>query len=168
MSCPKPESTSSLTLPPVEDAVIKEEYSNRNFAYLTSLNSKSGAGSKVDSLLKFMFHCVYTEPIVSRAVLSLYCMNGAPTGGKIEVVSGVWSEDKVTWNSAEESLSSTNFSEDIGRVRKGHWVQIDVTEAVTSMDGYWLTFRIEGTLENVAVYGAKEDVEYAPKLEIFF
>lgn len=165
-SCFKQASGTSLTFHPGDDALIKEAESDTNFGYMPNLNAKYGVGSRVDSLMKFALDCQYTDSIVSRAVLKLYCKNGAPSGGKLITVFGTWAEDAVTWNNA--SFSSTQFYEQIGRVRQERWVEIDVTSAITSMEGDEVTFRIEGLHSNSAVYSSKEEDTHAPTLEIFF
>ena len=165
-SCFKQAAGTSLTFHPGDDALIKEAESDTNFGYMPNLNAKYGVGSRVDSLMKFALDCQYTDSIVSRAVLKLYCKNGAPRGGKLITVFGTWAEDAVTWNNAP--FSPTQFYEQIGRVRQERWVEIDVTSAITSMEGDEVTFRIEGSHSNAAVYSSKEEDMYAPILEIFF
>ena len=81
-------------------------------------------------------------------------------------IEGDWTEDGVTWNNAP--TKSTDFSADIGRVRKDYWVEIDVSDAITSMRDYELTLRIEGVHGNAATYASIEEKDHAPTLEIFF
>ncbi|KAL7539563.1 hypothetical protein ACHAXR_009390 [Thalassiosira sp. AJA248-18] len=165
VSCLEP-TVKSLQFPPVNNVIIKEAYGDTNFAHIPNLNARNVVGSRVDSLLKFAFYCAWSDLVVSRAVLKLYVKSGTPKGGKVVNVLGPWEEDKVTWNSAP--LEPTSFSEVIGRVRTGRWVEIDVTSAMTSMQDYKVTFRIEGLHENAAVYGSTDDGAQAPILEIFF
>jgi hypothetical protein len=155
----------SLTIPPTDDALLKEEEGDTNFSHMINLNARYILGSRVHSLLKFEFSCLYTETTVSRAILRLYCKNGSPEGGKILTMLGSWREETVTWKNAPST--PTNFYADVGRVNQGEWVEVDVTSAVTSMEDYEITFRIEGLHKNAVVYGSKED-EHAPTLEIFF
>jgi len=166
VDCQKPAAGTSSKLHPVDSANIKEAESDENFAHVSNLNAKYEVGARVDFLLKFRFDCKYTDSIVKQAVLKLYCKNGTPRGGKIIGVLGSWTEDAVTWNNAP--FSPTSYYDEIGRVRKGRWVEIDVTSAIDSIDGGEATFRIEGMHANAAVYSSKEEDTYSPILEVLF
>jgi len=167
--CDYPAAVSNLVIFPADNAIIKEAEPDTNFAHMPSLSAKYGRGSRVDSLLKFTYGCVYPEKVISQAVLKLYSKNRTPRGGEVVSVLGTWNENAVTWSNAPFSSPSTvDFHGEIGRTRKGHWVEIDVTSVVTSMEGSDITFRIEGSRGNAAGYGSKEDGTHAPILEIFF
>jgi len=100
-------------------------------------------------LLKFTLAVdCFTESIVSQVVLKLYCVSGTPRGGRIISAVGSWAEDAVTWYSAP--FPPSYFTDDLGRARKRHWVGIDVTSAITSMESY----RIKGVHTNAAVYSS--------------
>lgn len=165
--CRRPKSVASLLFSPVDNAIIKESLSDMNFAHVTDLSARYGRGSRVDSLLKFRFdNCRYTENVVSKAVLKMYCKNGTPRGGKLISVIGAWEQDSVTWNNSPSY--PLQFYEVIGRVRKEDWVEIDVTSAIISADGDEVTFRMEGMHPNAAVYASTKDAKYKPVLEIIF
>lgn len=162
-NCQKTSSGSALTFPPNDAAMIKEAQSDDNFSDKNTLTVRYGVGTRVDALLKFVFKCSFAG--ASRAVLRLYCDEGSTEGGLIVSVSGDWGKEAVTWNTAP--TFPTGFAEEIGRVRKGKWYEIDVTSALSLFENNELTFRIEGLNENVASYGSKDDL-FAPMLEVFF
>lgn len=166
ITCASP-AEGSLDFLPTGDAPIREAEADENFYPHSTLRARYENGSRVDSLLKFEFNCIYTDSIVSRAVLKLYCKNGSPNGGQVVSVQGDWTEETVTWNSAPKV--PTGFSESIGMAKKDRWVEIDVTSAITQMSGYEVTFRIVGLHENAAFYSSRQDVDsQRPTLELFF
>jgi hypothetical protein len=96
---------------------------------------------------------------VQRAVLRLYARESAKQGGAAHVVAGNWGAG-IDWNSRPDLGAPVA---DLGRVKKGDWVTVDVTEALRD-DGV-LALAIVPQSDSVASYSAGEDgARFAPQL----
>jgi hypothetical protein len=96
-----------------------------------------------------------------RALIQLYALNTAKHGGAAYAVPAEWSSG-VTWQS--RPALGARLAE-IGQLRKGHWVTIDVTGALQA--GGVLSVAIVPTSDHVASYhSAESSPAHAPKLII--
>jgi hypothetical protein len=96
---------------------------------------------------------------IHRAVLRLYARDSAKQGGTAHVVAGNWGAG-IDWNSRPDLGAQVA---EIGRVKKGDWVTIDVTSALEG-DGV-LALAIVPQSDSVASYSAGEDgARFAPQL----
>jgi hypothetical protein len=94
-----------------------------------------------------------------RALLRLYAATTVRHGGAIYTVPSSW-DAAVTWQS--RPVLGAQVAE-IGRIRKGSWISIDVTGA---LDGSRvITLAIVPTSDDVAGYHTSESrARYAPRL----
>jgi sugar lactone lactonase YvrE len=114
----------TVTVPPSADAKVAQANPNTNYGTSTSLQvDKSPV---VESFVAFSV----PDPgaPVTRATLRLYVVNASANGPKVYRSDAAWSETALTWNTrpARQELLA-----DIGKVPTGHYVDYDVTAAVT-------------------------------------
>jgi hypothetical protein len=96
-----------------------------------------------------------------RALIQLYALNTAKHGGAAYAVPAEWSSG-VTWQS-RPALGAHLL--DLGQVKKGRWVTIDVTSALQASGA--LSVAIVPTSDHVASYhSAESSPARAPKLII--
>lgn len=166
ITCARPALTSSDTFEADNACVIKEREAATNFEVesKSQLIVKDGIGSRVDALVMFKLDCSFTKDIISQATLRLFVVSGSPQGGRVIFVSSDWNQSQVTWRNAP--TSSTILGYTIGRAIKGRWVEVDVTEALTSTSEYHVSFRIEGVHRNPAIYSS--GAENTPQLIVVY
>lgn len=96
-----------------------------------------------------------------RALIQLYALNTAKHGGAAYAIPAAWSSG-VTWQS--RPALGTHLAE-IGKIRKGRWITIDVTGALQSSGT--LAVAIVPTSDHVATYhSAESSPAHAPRLLI--
>ena len=93
------------------------------------------------------------------AVLKIYSLTAAPQGGIFHIApeTSPWSENSVTWNSAPDWDANARLGT-LGSVEKDQWYTMDVSEAVSSLNGNKgaITVRIRSRGPHMAEYSSKE------------
>lgn len=151
-------STAPFAVEATDAATISKTDPDYNFGSKASLTVKglSSGPNAIDSLMKFTIPP--SEGASSaKAVLRVFSLVDARSGGIFHLAPDPtwsdWKEGSVTWNTApdwEDRLVN------IGSVGKDQWYSIDVSEAVTSMNGAGgqLTIRIRSRDPGMASYSS--------------
>ena len=141
-----------------DDATISKSDPDSNFGLETSLTVQglSSGPNAIDSIMKFTIPPSNGGSSAS-AVLRMFSLTDAVSGGIFHLandpsLSG-WQETSVTWNTApdwEDRIIN------IGAVAKDQWYTVDVSDAITNMNGAGgqLTIRIRSRHSGVAAYSS--------------
>jgi hypothetical protein len=117
-------------LNPAADVYVRSgAYANQNFGTPSSLEvDTDDSGTIIQSYLRYSIGNLGT---ISSAKLRFYITNGTSIGPELKKISDTtWGETTLTWNNkpaVDGALMGT-----IGSVSAGGWVEIDVTDHVTS------------------------------------
>ena len=141
----------NLSFAPVADAYIQQDLPTANFGGRTTVQVD---GSPIKrSLLRFSVAGVGSGGVAS-ALLRLYVVDPATTGGEIRSVTGTWSETAVTWSTSPVFSASTTAS--FGKVIAGQWYEVDVTPLVAGNGD--VTLGLVSSSSNGADYTSREGV----------
>jgi hypothetical protein len=150
-----PPSAGAQSYAPALDTYVSSDAPARSYAQADRL--KVDATPETWVLLRF--ELPQGQP-VRRALLKLYPQGTARHGGAAHAVAGGW-DAGVTWGSRPQPGAQIA---ELGSVKKGDWVTIDVTAAIQS--GV-LAVAILPQSEHAASYYASEDgSKYAPRLVV--
>src|SRR5438309_7653747 len=119
-----PAGAASTTVPASANAKVAQSSPNANFGTATTLEVDNSP--VLESFVAF--DVADPGAPVSRATLRLFVTNQSGNGPKVYRSDTGWSETAVTWNTRpprHELLA------DLGAVTTGHYVEYDVTAAVT-------------------------------------
>jgi hypothetical protein len=100
--------------------------------------------------VKFDVTGISTRP--QSAKLRFWVTDGGPNGGTVYRVSSAWKEADITWHNAPTISSSALGS--YGSVSAGHWVEVDVSSAISKSGTY--SFAISGGTSNSVDYASTE------------
>jgi len=151
-------STSAFVVEVTDDATISKSDPDSNFGLAISLTVQglSSGPNAIDSLMKFTIPPSNGTPLAS-AVLRVFSLADASSGGIFHLAPDSslsdWQERSVTWNTAPD-WEDRLFN--IGAVSKDQWYTVDVSEAITYMNGAGgqLTIRIRSRDPGVASYSS--------------
>ena len=153
-------STAELVVEVTDDASISKPDADSNFGLDSSLMVKglSSGPNAVDSIMKFTIPP--SDGVSSAsAVLRVFSLVDAESGGIFHLAPDPswsdWWEGSVTWNTApdwEDRIIN------IGAVAKDQWYTIDISEAITSLNGAGgqLTIRIRSRDPGIASYSSRQ------------
>ena len=114
-------STASITVAADADAQVRSIFPDRNYGDGIRLRSRAKAGDNQRTLLRFTMPDLPGK--VKSVQLRLFVRDRSNKGGEIHLVSGSWSETKVTWTKGP-AIDGTV----IGRIgstgRPGGWVTV--------------------------------------------
>jgi len=157
----------TLSLAPVEDAVVRADSAGSNYGSAAYLRTRLSGSSDYDSYLKFEVPALPAG--VSRATLRLYTYDGSPDGGTLFSVSNSlrgssqpWTEGALTWKNAPALPNSGVAS--AGATNNNSWVSFDVTSVVKGSGVY--SFGLSSRSTNSAFYYTKEAPSNRPMLVI--
>jgi len=139
----------SLTLPPVEDAQVRQRSPTSNYGALTQLRVRQDVSSDYHSFLRFFLPD--TGKQITHAKLRLWVDDGGPDGGTVHAVPSTWNESLLTWKS-EPPLAQPLGS--FGAVTTGTWVELDVTAA--ALGSGMAAFGIVNASTNSIFYSSRE------------
>jgi chitodextrinase len=125
---------------PVADARVKESSPTSNYGD-TYLRADNGTGVAVESYLRFDVAGL-SDP-VQQATLRLYVTNSSKDGPGVYPTSNSWDESTITWNN--RPTRDTTPVADLGTVRKGTWVEYDVTSLVAGNGTYSIALATPST-----------------------
>jgi hypothetical protein len=165
---------SVVTILPSDDATIHSNDGSMKFVGGTGeLLVGPQASWRNDALLRFdLSTSGYDYHLARRAVLRLYSLTSAPSGGLVYLAlsPGEWNEDSVTWSTAPDTGDQVLAT--IGHTRPGAWIEVDVTAILLTENGI-ATLRIKSEAANhswLSKYSSKENEEGypAPELRVYF
>jgi PKD repeat protein len=152
-----PGSPTTLTFTPVGDACVKSTSPTDNYGALTDIRLKDSSPT-YRSYLKFNVSGL-AGPVQNAKVRLYVTASKLEDGGTIYLVSNnylgtnrPWEESGLTWNTAP-GLSGSPLSA-VGPVRKGIWVEFEVTQAITGNGSY--SFGLSSTAPNSLYYSSRE------------
>ena len=155
------------TLIPSDDTFVSPNLEDMNYGHAKELFVDGFPGHI--ALLQFDMSCLKSS--LSSAVLNLYAIDSSQNGGVFHVITGdvsLWDEDFITHDNAPLSalLSNSEYAKSlIRKVRSHTWVEVDITDALLSSTGKFVTIIIDSTSENRVSYSSKEG-EHSPYLVI--
>ena len=155
------------TLTPSDDTFVSPNLEDMNYGHATELFVDGRPGHI--ALLQFDVSCLKSRSLTS-AVLNLYAIDSSQNGGVFHAITGdvsMWDEDMVTYDNAPLSslLSNSRYVKSLRKVRSHTWVEVDITEALLSSAGNFVTIIIDSKSENRVSYSSKEG-EHSPVLVI--
>jgi len=136
-----------LTIPARTDAQVRSGHPFTNYGSSSTLRVRSG---KSRVYVKFDVTGISTRP--QSAKLRFWVTDGGPNGGTVYRVSSAWKEADITWHNAPTISSSALGS--YGAVSAGHWVEVDVSSAISKSGTY--SFAISGGTSNSVDYASTE------------
>ena len=154
------------TLMPSDDTFVSPNLKDMNYGHATELFVDGRPGHI--ALLQFHVSCLKSS--FTSAVLNLYAIDSSQNGGVFHVITGdisMWDEDFITYDNAPLSslLSNSRYVKSLRKVRSHTWVEVDITEALLSSTGKYITIIIDSTSENRVSYSSKEG-DHSPYLVI--
>ena len=154
------------TLIPSDDTFVSPNLKDMNYGHAKELFVDGRPGHI--ALLQFDVSCLKSS--LTSAVLNLYAIDSSQNGGVFHAITGdvsMWDEDMVTYDNAPLSslLSNSRYVKSLRKVRSHTWVEVDITEALLSSTGKYVTIIIDSTSENRVSYSSKEG-EHSPYLVI--
>jgi len=152
--------TTTFTVEVTDDATISKIDPDKNFGVDSSLMVKglSSGPNAVDSIMKFTIPPSGGVSSAS-AVLRVFSLVDSDSGGIFHLAPDPslsdWWEGSVTWNTApdwEDRIIN------IGAVAKDQWYTVDISEAITSLNGAGgqLTIRIRSRDLSTASYSSRQ------------
>jgi len=153
-------------LSPSDDTFVSPNLKDMNYGHATELFVDGRPGHI--ALLQFDVSCLKSS--LTSAVLNLYAIDSSQNGGVFHVITGdvsMWDEDMVTYDNAPLSslLSNSRYVKSLRKVRSHTWVEVDITEALSTSTGKYVTIIIDSSSENRVSYSSKEG-EHSPYLVI--
>ena len=129
-----------------------------------------GVGPQEDVLLKFDLSSLESHDYkdAKSARLRLYAVNASPTGGLVHMAShNGWDEDNVHWTNAP--LAGDVLAV-IGNISPDRWIDVDVTEALTSSINGVFSLRITSENSNHTWLAKFQGISAsnAPMLQVTF
>lgn len=153
-------STAEFVVEATDDATILKADPDSNFGLESSIKIKglSSGPNAIDSIMKFTIPP--SDGVSSAsALLRVFSLEDSQSGGIFHLAPDPtlqdWWEGSVTWNTApdwEDNIIN------IGAVKKDQWYEIDISEAITSLDGAGgiLTIRIRSRDQSTASYSSRQ------------
>jgi PKD repeat protein len=129
------------------DAMVRAVSPSTNFG---SAKSLWVAYQKSRSYLKFGVTNLSAPP--TKAVVRLWVTDSSSFGGYIYRVRNSWTEGGITWSSSPALLGPALDS--VGTANAGHWVEWDVTSAITGNGTF--SFRVSGAATTAVEYASRE------------
>jgi calcineurin-like phosphoesterase family protein len=154
---PVPEAV-SRTFEPGADATVFANDPNANAGRSSSLI----ADAKPESRAYLRLDVSGLAGTVRRATLRLYVTDGSKDGPAVYPAASNWSETDVTWNGHPARLGA--LLADLGGVKKGQWVSLDVSAAVTG-DGTY-AFELAPTSEDGTDFSSRDAKSKRPQLVV--
>lgn len=155
------------TLISSDDTFVSPNLKDMNYGHATELFVDGFPGHI--ALIQFDVSCLKSSPIRS-VVLNLYAIDSSQNGGVFHAITGdvsMWDEDMVTYDNAPLSslLSNSRYAKSLRKVRSHTWVKVDITEALSTSTGKYVTIIIDSASDNRVSYSSKEG-EHSPYLVI--
>lgn len=147
-----------------EDIRVVEKYPNRKVGDDPVLHAKAGAGTRLESYLRFQVSGV--SGTVTSAKLKLYPVEPKVDATEVTTTTGgaTWGEGLTGWSNRPQPTSG-NLGPGVGKVTAGTTVTYDVTSVVRG-DGEY-NFRLASTSTDRTDFESRENVAgHAPVLEI--
>jgi hypothetical protein len=138
---------------PVLDTFVNSDSPERGYAKADRL--KIDRTPETWALLRFELPGVHPS---GRALLRLYPQASVKKGGTVHVVPADWNAG-VTWESRPELGEQLG---ELGRVKKGDWVEIDVTSALRN--GVVALAIVPQSEQATSYYASEDGTEHAPRL----
>jgi glucose/arabinose dehydrogenase len=139
--------TTSFSVAPDGDALIRWNKPNANFGTTTALQVRSG---QYRSYLKFTVTGLSSA--ASSAKLRLWVTGASTSGGSVFLVGNTWTETGITWNNAP-AISGSALST-LGAAAAGTWVEFNVGSVITGNGTY--SFAISGGNADAVTYASRE------------
>jgi hypothetical protein len=141
--------------PCAADTYIEREYPNQSYG--SRLKIEADADGEAWAFIRCQ---VPDGAKVKRARLRLYVTESSPSGGRFYQIGPDWSED-MTWRTRPTHRGK--LIAQLGRVKRGQFVEVDVTKAVLNDGTVSLTIRTP--LVDGVEYATRETgSEHAPLL----
>ncbi|HSS35169.1 MAG TPA: DNRLRE domain-containing protein [Patescibacteria group bacterium] len=145
-------STASITVAADADAQVRSYFPDRNYGDGIRLRSRAKASDNQRTLLRFTLPKLPGK--VKSVQLRLFVRDRSNKGGEVHLVTGSWSESKVTWTNRPTIDSSV-----VGRIgatgRPGGWVSVPLRlDGLKS--GKKINLAIIGASTNGAWYASRE------------
>lgn len=145
-------STYTLVIPAMADAMIVKEHPSSNYGSAKRLEIDSRRGSSTHQALWKFTVTGLTGTTTRNAKLRIYNVNSSKKGGDFYRVAGTsWTESGITWNNAPSSDATPFFA--LGRVKSGHWQEVNITGLITGNGVYTILGRTDSS----------DGVDYASK-----
>ncbi|HRQ14011.1 MAG TPA: DNRLRE domain-containing protein [Promineifilum sp.] len=157
------------TFLPTDDAYVVQSKPNRSFGHLKWLRIKH-TKTDINSYLKFR---IGSPDSVAEATLHLYVTDPAPATAVYAVspyyrdTTTAWRERALTWANAPVIGGAPEGF--LYPVKKGRWVEVDVTDAVraaVSAGHNEVSFALADGSKNLIALAAKDDARFPPRLVI--
>ncbi len=157
------------TFLPTDDAYVVQSKPSRSFGYLKWLKIRHTT-TDINSYLKFR---IGSPDSVAVATLHLYVTDPAPATAVYAVspyyrdTTTAWRERALTWANAPVIGGAPEGF--LYPVKKGRWVEVDVTDAVraaVSAGHNEVSFALADGSKNLIALAAKDDARFPPRLVI--
>jgi parallel beta-helix repeat protein len=133
---------SRIVLTPIADATVAKSHPTTKYGFSRNLRVTKHAGRELRSYVKFRVGRSVVD-IVSATLTAYVAGRNTENGPAVGRTTNTWREGRVTWRNHPRRVGPT--LDDVGRVRAGHWVRWDVTEAVRRSGTY--SFALVGESE---------------------
>jgi hypothetical protein len=145
-------STQSVSVPATADAQVRSHFADRNYGTGVRLRTRVMAGDHQRTLIRFTIPTIKDK--IASVQLRLYVRDRSNRGGEVHKVSGSWSENSVTWNTAPQIDPTV-----IGRIgstgRIGGWVTVPL-DLTGLKSGKKVDLEIVGASSNGALFASRE------------
>ena len=149
-----------MVFAPQADAQVVKASPGRNYGSSTKMGSDRSP--VIESYLRFNVSGLSAP--VARVRLRLYVTDGSANGPKVYPSATTWSESGVTWNNRPARTGPVVA--DIGSIGAGHYVEWDVTAAVTGNGTY--SFDLAPDSTNGTTFKTREASSGQPQLVVDF
>ena len=147
-----------------QDTRVLEQYPNRKVGTDPALHAKAGAGTRLESYLRFEVSGV--AGTVTSAKLKLYATESTADAAEVTPTTGgsTWAEGQTSWSNRPQPTGG-DLGPDVGKVAAGTTVAYDVTSVVDG-DGEY-NFRLASVSTDRTGFESRENPGgHAPVLEV--